>query len=142
MIKGVDHIGIAVADLDRSVRFYRDTIGMQVIAQAPLGGALYEAMLGLPGVTGRVATLERGGLQIELFEFYTPKSELGAAAPRLHDLGITHFCIRVEDIDAEYLRLSAEGVHFNAPPLGNETERATFGRDPDGNLFELLEIRG
>jgi len=141
MIKGIDHIGICVAELDRAISFYRDTIGMQVIGEGAVRGALYEELLALPGVSGRAATLQREGLQIELFEFQVPEPEPVSTTRAFHHRGITHFCIRVEDIDYEYQRLKRAGVPFNSAPTGNEKERAVFGRDPEGNIFELLEIR-
>jgi hypothetical protein len=46
----------------------------------------------------------------------------------------------VVDVDAEYERLKAAGMTFHCPPQGMSGIRATYGRDPDGNVIELLEI--
>ena len=56
------------------------------------------------------------------------------------DQGITHICLQVTDIDAEYARLSAAGMRFHcAPQTAPGLCRATYGRDPDGNIVELIE---
>jgi catechol 2,3-dioxygenase-like lactoylglutathione lyase family enzyme len=57
------------------------------------------------------------------------------------DHGITHLCLDVEDLDAEYERLLAAGMTFNSPPqdLGAGV-RTVYGRDPDGNVVELHEL--
>ena len=56
------------------------------------------------------------------------------------DHGITHFCVRVIGIDDMFARLSAAGASFHCPPLKFEgVGTATYGRDPDGNVFELFE---
>ena len=52
----------------------------------------------------------------------------------------THFCMAVSDIEQEYARLVAAGVRFQCPPLKFDgVGWATHGRDPDGNIFELIE---
>jgi predicted enzyme related to lactoylglutathione lyase len=56
------------------------------------------------------------------------------------DHGITHVCLQVTGIDAEYARLRAAGMQFHSPPqsVGGGIWSA-HGRDPDGNVVELLE---
>ena len=46
----------------------------------------------------------------------------------------------MRDIQAEYERLSAAGMRFHCPPLDMGAVKATYGRDPDGNVVELQEI--
>ena len=54
------------------------------------------------------------------------------------DHGFTHIALLVTDMDAEYERLTAAGMRFHCPPGGNT--RAIYGRDPDGNVVELMEV--
>ena len=59
------------------------------------------------------------------------------------DHGLSHFCIEVADIDGMYERLRTAGVAFHCPPLNFfGRAKATYGRDPDGNVFELHESSG
>src|SRR5690348_17219443 len=106
MIKGINHVGISVGDLERSVRFYADQLGMRVVVEpVEFSGERYERILALKGAKGRVALVQHGTLQLELFEFsYPPPREKDPDYP-VCDRGLSHFCIEVEDIDALYERL-------------------------------------
>jgi catechol 2,3-dioxygenase-like lactoylglutathione lyase family enzyme len=140
MIKGMNHIGVSVAKLDRSIGFYRDLLGMRVVVQKQFQGRPYEIILGLKGARGKLAVLRLASLEIELFEFEHPRPALSDPNRPVCDHGITHFCIEVADIQSEYQRLKAAGVYFHCPPLTFGAEKATYGRDPDGNVFEMLEL--
>lgn len=141
MVKRMDHVGISVANLERSIEFYRDLLGMEVIENEGFSGALFDRILALEGVTGKTAMLRHGSLQIELFEFLSPQPKRADPERPVCDHGITHFCIEVTQIEELYKRLSAAGIRFHCPPLDFPGSlKATYGRDPDGNVFELLQM--
>jgi glyoxylase I family protein len=48
--------------------------------------------------------------------------------------------LHVRDLIGEYERLKAAGVVFNSEPVKRKTHSAVYGRDPDGNVFEMLEV--
>src|SRR3546814_15099872 len=56
------------------------------------------------------------------------------------DPGLIHICLYFDDAQAEYERLSALGMEFHCPPGGAGTMLATYGRDCDGNVVELLQV--
>jgi hypothetical protein len=60
--------------------------------------------------------------------------------PRMCDRGLTHLCLYCDDVFAEYERLKGLGMEFNCQPGGSGATRATYGRDCDGNVVELLQI--
>jgi len=143
MIKSINHVGVSVSDLERSMRFYRDLLGMEVVVSTTFSGDLYSRILALEGATGKVALLKAANMQVELFEFARPTPQPGDPQRPVCDHGITHFCIEVADIDSEYARLAAAGVPFHCPPLNFFGKaKATYGRDPDGNVFEMLQMTG
>jgi len=135
----MNHVGISVVNLEKSLLFYRDLLGMEVVVLEPFQGEKYELILGLPGARGRVALLRRGPTQIELFEFSQPAPVTPEPERLVSKHGISHFCIEVEDISETYWRLKDAGVRFHCAPMEFGTEKATYGRDPDGNAFELLQ---
>jgi len=141
MIVGLNHVGMSVADLQRSIAFYRDLLGMRVVIEADFEGPRYEAILGLSEARGRAALLELEGtgFQLELFEFEHPAPRPMDPDRPVCDRGITHFCVTVSDIHAEYERLRKAGVRFHCPPNPSPKTIATYARDPDGNVFELFE---
>lgn len=140
VIKSMNHVGISVSDLDRAIEFYGDLLGMDVLVRASFGGEVYEAITGLPGARGEGAMLRSGDLQVELFKFDQPHTKPSETKRRVSEHGISHFCIEVSDVQYEYDRLKAAGVQFHCAPQVFGQMRATYGRDPDGNVFELLEL--
>jgi catechol 2,3-dioxygenase-like lactoylglutathione lyase family enzyme len=140
MIKGINHIGISVSNLERSIGFYRELLGAEVAILGAFSGERYDKILGLEGATGQVALLRSADIQVELFEFSQPAGRKNDRCRPVSDHGITHFCLEVADIEAEYQRMQALGAYFHCPPLlFPGAGKATYGRDPDGNVFELFE---
>ena len=64
------------------------------------------------------------------------------ARPRsVVDHGLTHICLNVTDVAAECARLSAAGMRLHTQPISIGLPiTGTYGRDPDGNIIELLEV--
>jgi len=135
-----NHVGISVSEIDRSIAFYRDMFGMEQLCDVfPFGGEQFEAIMDIPGVTGRMCMIGKGNLQLELFEFIDSKAK-DPEYP-VSDRGYSHFGFEVEDIDATYAKLKAAGVRIHCPVItfNQGSMQAAYCRDPDGNVFELLE---
>src|ERR1700751_3240441 len=95
----VNHVGISVSDIERSIAFYRDMFGMEQLCEVfPFGGEQYEAIMDIPGVTGRMCMIGRGDLNLELFEF--TKSKPKDPEYPVSDRGYSHFGVVVDDIAA------------------------------------------
>ena len=149
MVKGFNHVGLSVSSLARAMDFYGKALGMHPVSgeRAFVPGyaeGKYETILALPGATGRVCTIASpSGFRIELFEFTNPEPRKADPKRPVCDHGITHFCVEVDDIEAEYLRIVAAGGTFHARPLEFFGKvKAAYARDPDGNVFELVEAIG
>ena len=144
MIRGVHHVAISTPDLARIVAFYRDVIGAEVVYEGgwEAGSEVIDTVVGLQNSHAKQAMLKLGNAYLEFFEYVSPQGATKDPGHGVNDHGYTHFCLDVKDIDAEYTRLSAAGVTFNCPPPAFEGGpiRATYGRDPDGNVLELQEI--
>jgi|HubBroStandDraft_1064217.scaffolds.fasta_scaffold225739_2 catechol 2,3-dioxygenase-like lactoylglutathione lyase family enzyme len=140
MITAFNHVGISVANLERSIGFYRDLLGMQVIQEVPFEGERYESILGLKGAKGRIAILRIGNLELEFFEFERPVGRPAEPNRPVCDAGIAHFAVQVEDLTGLYARLKAAGVVFHCPPIDFGCAIATYLRDPDGNVIEMLQM--
>lgn len=141
MISGFHHVGISVSDLDRSVTFYRDVFGMeQTVPSFAFAGDNYSRIMALPDPRGRMTVMIRGTLALELFEYSSPSPKRQDPDRPVADHGLTHFGVWVDDIDATVARMADAGARFHSEVLeflGGM--RAAYGRDPDGNVFELLE---
>lgn len=144
MVKCTSHVGISVSDLDRAIAFYRDAFEMQTVAQISFDenteNGRYERILGLKGARGRAVLLRVGSMQVELFEFSHPMPKRADPSRPVSDHGISHFCIEVSDIEAHCKRLQDAGATFHCSPLVFfERSKATYVRDPEGNVIELYE---
>ncbi len=142
MIHGIHHTAISTVDMERALGFYRDLLGFKEVFSLDwdVGRDDLDAITGLHNSAARVAMLTAGNACIELFEYRSPSPRAGDANRPVCDHGITHLCLQVSDVDAEYERLCAQGVRFHSPPQNVGELRATYGRDPDGNVVELLEV--
>lgn len=136
------HVGISVADLNRSVEFYQSNLGMDLAVKPfELGGDDVERVMGLRDVKVKTCMMSKGTLRLELFEFANPVPEPKNPAYPVANHGISHFGFEIENIDELYAHMIARGVHFHAPVTEFKGGvKATYARDPDGNVFELLEI--
>lgn len=143
---GVHHVAMATTDLDAMQRFYCEMFDMRLLASGAWENVPeYDAMVGLERSSARFALLGGANVALELFQYFTPDPGPAEANRPVNRPGITHLGFAVDDLDAEYARLSRAGVRFHAPPSGSESDspiRAVYGRDPEGNVFELLEFRG
>jgi catechol 2,3-dioxygenase-like lactoylglutathione lyase family enzyme len=140
MIKKIHHTAISTSDLERALGFYRDVLGFEVVSEFgwPAGVELADNITGLEGSAAKVAMLQAAGDCIELFEFSSPPPKPGDPQRPVCDHGITHIAFTVDDIDAEYERLKAAGMVFHCPPQVMGEGKVTYGRDPDGNVIELM----
>jgi len=142
MIKCLHHASLTTDDLERLKRFYCDLLGFEVAFEIEwaAGNAPADAIYGLKDSAVRMSMLRHGNAFLELFEFMSPKGRRLEGLPSANNPGYTHICVQVSDIHAEYERLKAAGMPFNCPPQTVPGLcSATYGRDPDGNLVELLE---
>tara|TARA_Y100001960_G_C14359086_1_gene673431 strand:- start:120 stop:620 length:501 start_codon:yes stop_codon:yes gene_type:complete len=146
MIRGIHHVALSTPNLDRLVSFYVENFGFEVVYRNQWEKEpVIDQIVGLDGSVARVAMLRAGNAHIEVFEYSSPEPVKGDSNRPVCDHGYTHFCIDVEDIEAEYERLLAAGMRFHcSPPMidehGEGHLRATYGRDPDGNVIELIEV--
>ena len=142
MITGIHHASITTPNLERAIAFYSGLLGMEVVVRWDwkAGNTAADSIYGLKDTAVNMAMLKTGNAFLELFEFESPTGTPNEAQRPVCNAGVTHVCLTVTDIHAEYQRLLAAGVKFNCPPQtmpGILT--ATYARDPDGNIFELLE---
>jgi len=142
MITSIRHIGIVSKNLERSLSFYCDLLGFEVIKRMGESGEYIDRMLVLEGV--KVTTVKMAasdGNLIELLSFHSHKGEQECER-KLYDIGISHLALTVDDLDYVYQKLISNGVTFNAPPQPSPDgyAKVTFCMDPDGNFIELVEV--
>jgi lactoylglutathione lyase len=118
------HLGLRVADLDRSLAFYT-AVGYEVVGSVPETPLGHLTMLKLPGDEF---------VTIELVHDPT-QGEVNVGT------GLSHFVIKIESMDATVSELAARGIDAEVPvsPDGSDDFRTTSVIDPDGNRIELVQ---
>jgi len=139
------HTGITVKDIERSVVFYRDVLGLKLLVPPtePAEGIELSKGVGVPSARLRQAILESGECSIELFEYQNPPAEIEMPLPA-NNPGPGHVAFEVEDIQSEYERLGGLGVEFfTKPNLITDGPLSgwqwVYFRDPEGTILELVE---
>jgi len=139
VVNGFGHVCLLVRNLEQSLAFYRDLLGLVVVRRRTVEGEYPETAFGLKGVRIAYAKLRcpgsrtAGSAFLELQEWRKPKRRPAA--------GSHHISLLVADLGREYRRLRRRGVRFIAEPVTSpdRTTALCFGYDPDGNLIEFVE---
>jgi methylmalonyl-CoA/ethylmalonyl-CoA epimerase len=134
MIGRLNHVAIAVTDLERSTALYRDTLGARVSPPLPQPDH---------GVT--VAFVELPNTKIELLEPLGDNSPIAKFLEKNSDGGMHHVCYEVEDIRAARDRLKEKGVRVlgdGEPKIGAHGKPVLFlhPKDFGGTLVELEQV--
>lgn len=127
MIKGAAHIAVNTSDLNCSLAFYREALGLPVVEDITLPTGVRLVMLELqPGCT---------------IELVARPEELGAA-PTGQNAGLAHIALQVDDVDAAYAALQVKGVEFTVLPQAGvgPMKRLAFCKGPDGEVIELVQL--
>jgi len=132
---GVDHVGIAVADLDTAIEWYGSTFGLVVTpTETNEDQGVREAMLSAPGDTGAA---------VQLLAPLRPDSPIGRFLDR-NGPGIQQMAYRVADIDVMSAALRGRGMRllYDEPRRGTAGSRINFvhPKDAGGVLVELVEL--
>ena len=142
MITGIHHACFTVSDIERSVAFYRDVLGMKVLWDSVEAGLKYKGevadkITGCPGTEQHLVYLGIGSSFLELVE-YTPTGKK-LVDNKASDVGAAHVCFKTDDIDALYKKLKTENVVVHCEPQQAVAARVMYFRDPDGIILEAIE---
>jgi catechol 2,3-dioxygenase-like lactoylglutathione lyase family enzyme len=141
----LDHVSVTTGDLDRSVRFYAELLGLPLRGRGEIEGPDVSAIVGMPGVRMRWAEVDLGdGRIVELLEYVSPAGT--PLAQTTADPGAAHFGFEVDDIDAVHALLVGHGVTVRSAPVTLEDDdpawrgvRVLYALDPDGFTVEFLQ---
>lgn len=118
MIKAVKFVSIPVNDQDRSLAFYTDKLGFQILTDQPFDGKQRWIELRVPGSETKVVLFTPPGQENRVGSF-------------------SNVTFMTDDIDQTYHELKARGVEFPAPPTKQPWGHFVKFKDPDGNEFIL-----
>ena len=141
-LRDFSHVTVRVSDIDRSLAFYRDGLGLRVLFDRVLDGPGLEALTGAPGARGRMVGLlvpGAGKVSIELLCFESPPS---GRPPPGSFTGYGNVSLAVDDLDAAHAACVGRGLRPLQPPVSIAGVRMFFLADPDGTPIEIIEFPG
>lgn len=150
MIADVLHFSFTVSDIDRSVAWYTDVLGLELVHRQRQDNEYTPRLVGIPGAVLDVAQLKLptgsppySTHMLELIQYVAPEG----ARPDLptNNVGVAHLALLVTDIHERYQRMTSQGVAFRNPPVqitagANKGGWACYLHDPDGITLELLQF--
>jgi catechol 2,3-dioxygenase-like lactoylglutathione lyase family enzyme len=140
-LQAVEHVGLTVRDLERSIGFYSALLGVSPFYRATEERVYLADVVGYPGCKLALAFFHLPGTEtfLELLEYIRPTGR--PVDMETYNPGIGHLCFVVPDLDAEFRRISGLGGAFRHPGPVDRADggRAVYFRDPDGITIELQE---
>ncbi|CAM5644267.1 glyoxalase [Streptomyces pilosus] len=140
----VNHVGITVSDLDRSLDFYTRLLGGEHVGSWERSGPRIDAVTGYPGVVVRQAFIRllEGAALIELLQYVGGSGQ--RVEPDHGHVGVAHVAVDVTGLDALLARLRGEDVTVLSEPIVAsegplEGHRVVYVLDPDRVRVELVE---
>jgi methylmalonyl-CoA/ethylmalonyl-CoA epimerase len=136
MFTAIDHVGVAVPDLDEAIAFYRDTLGLALV---------HEETNEEQGVREAMMAVGDSGSCVQLLAPLTPDSTIARFLDRSGP-GLQQVAYRVEDVEATAATLRDKGVRllYDAARRGTAGSRVNFihPKDAGGVLVELVQPAG
>lgn len=143
-VLGLDHVSVSSGDIDRSLAFYRDLLGIPLVGRGEAKGPEVGVIARFDQAHVRFADLDLGdGRMLELLQFVTPTG--APLEPDLHRPGAGHIALRVDDAAAVHAALRRAGVAVRSEPVELDEEgpwhrsRCFYATDPDGVTVEMIE---
>jgi catechol 2,3-dioxygenase-like lactoylglutathione lyase family enzyme len=145
LLSSTHHLSITVADIERSLAWYTQVLGLELLTRQRNDSAYAGTIVGMDDVVLEIAFLalpDTEQVRLELIEYVRPRgprTELATNTP-----GVAHAAFEVADIEAALARLAAAGTEPVNPPVEidkgvNRGMRACYLRDPDGFTIELMQ---
>jgi catechol 2,3-dioxygenase-like lactoylglutathione lyase family enzyme len=140
----VYHTGFTVSDIERSIVFYRDVLGLKLLKRQTGTAPYLATVTGFAGVRLEAAFLQpvAGGSVLELLQYVShPASATDRATNRP---GNAHLCFRIDDLRSACAELKRRGVTLISEPTeitagAHAGGWAVYLRDPDGFTVELYQ---
>jgi len=139
MVRSFRHVCVVVNDINKSLKFYRDILGLKVAKVQTIEGKYPETVLNVKGIKLTYVKMHdpaQPRLSPPVFELHCWRR------PKITSKkGYDHISFTVKDIDREYERLAMLGVKFISRPTKapDAKTKICFGYDPDGHLIEFVE---
>jgi catechol 2,3-dioxygenase-like lactoylglutathione lyase family enzyme len=137
-VQAVAHVGIPVSDIERSLQFYHEALGLEIVSVREISSERISAGVQVPDAQIKIALLDAGNARLELLQYVNPVGK--PFDLQNNDVGASHIALNVADLQATYGRLQTLGVPCNTPPFPSSYPEGWgwfYARDPDGITVEF-----
>jgi len=141
IVKGSRHTGLICKDIHKSLLFYRDFLGLEVIQDFWDDSEYINKITGIKGANIHMIKLKADdGSIVELLDYVTHPTEL--LEQEIYNVGACHFAFQVYDIEQAYHDLLQKGVNFLSKPIlsSEGIAKVCFCMDPNNIRIELVEM--
>jgi catechol 2,3-dioxygenase-like lactoylglutathione lyase family enzyme len=142
MVKDYLHVGISVRNLDESVQFYTEVMGMEEGIRVSHKGETISKVVAVEAAEVDVCYVTKGIHRLELIEYKNKDdAKLNTAYQSQDDPGLVHIAFIVDDVDETYQTIKGLGYEFNSPPMVTRENgpKIAFFRGPDNVIIELYQ---
>ena len=141
MIKHLGHIALSVSNMERSLAFYRDLLGMETLMDLDITDDRIARVIGVPGAKCRIVHLKLGANILELFQYSSPTGATRARQLQQYDHGFTHIGFEVNDFHNHIAELKKQNVEFLGEPVEfRPNVWVAYFRGPDGEVCEFRQL--
>jgi len=140
MINTLGHVALSVSDMERSLEFYRDFLGMDVFMDLNIQDNRIGRVIGQPDATCRIVHLKLGDGVLELFQYFTPPGENRAQQTRQFDQGLVHIGFEINEFQKHLQQLRDRNIQFLGEPVEfRPNVWVVYFRGPDGEICEFRQ---
>jgi catechol 2,3-dioxygenase-like lactoylglutathione lyase family enzyme len=142
MISEYLHVGISVRDLEKSVKFYTEVLGMEEGIRVSHKGEKISQVVDVEDTEVDVCYVTNGKHRLELIEYKNKdKAKSNYTYKSQDDPGLVHIAFIVDDVDEMFQKIKELGYDFNSPPMVTRENgpKIAFFRGPDNVIIELYQ---
>jgi len=141
-VLSTNHTSFTVSSLDRTVAFFTECLGFQLISRAPRDPKIIQKVTGVDGADMEIAFVRGPGHVVELIEYKAPASK-GRVQARPCDTGFAHLALDVDDVEAAVAAAARYDVVAIHAPVAidqgpNQGKKVVYLRDADGVTLEFI----
>ncbi len=145
----INHANIVTANMDRSLAFYEELLGLERVYEQELSGDWFHELTDIALSTAKCVFLQgaKGGTRLELLQYIKPVGGMVPNNALANTLGLRHIAFEVKSLDDLFERLVAAGVPVKSNPVEvpfpvvGTKKRLFYALDPDGVIVEFAEYK-
>ena len=144
MIKNLNHVGFTVANLNNSIRFYKDVLNFKLFNKSKRNKKFSEKVTGIKNARLNIAYMKLNNFYLELIEYQTGKGI--KIDTSVNNIGTAHVCFNLKNFDKYLIELLSKKVKIVGKPTiipagPNKGKQVVYVQDIDNNKIEFISVK-